>query len=295
MSAPVWIDTDMGADDLFAILLALRHRTVAGLSLTFGCAQHAQVIANAAGAAQTFGWDFPLTVGAARPILGPVETATRILGPEGYLTRGARLPKALPKASASPVSALPALAAHVARGGDVLALGPLTTLATLALAQPDLAWPTITWMGGSLGRGNHTPAAEYNALADPEALAILLDRSIRIRMIDLEACRKVTIDEADVNAQPPGLLRDLLGGYLDIALTRGRARMALYDPVAAAALVRPDLFDLHPCHLTVTLDAGPPRGQTCAINTAPPNAEVARDLNAPALRDMCLSALRTVL
>jgi purine nucleosidase len=291
MSTPVWIDTDMGADDLFAILLVLRHRTVAGVSLTFGCAQHAQVIANAAGAAQTFGWDFPLTAGAARPILGPVETAARILGPEGYLTRGARLPKA----SASPASALPALAAHIARGGEVLALGPLTTLATLALAQPDLAWPTITWMGGSLGPGNHTPAAEYNALADPEALAILLDRGIRIRMIDLEACRKVTIDGADVDAQPPGLLRDLLGGYLDIALTRGRARMALYDPVAAAALVRPDLFDLRPCHLTVTLDSGPRRGQTCAINTAAPNAQVAHDLNAPALRDICLSALRTAL
>ena len=288
MTAPVWIDTDMGADDLFAILLLARHRPIAGLSLTFGCARHPQVLANAAGAARRFGWDVPLTSGAARPILGPTETAERILGPTGYLTRGATLPKA----AITPPPALPALARHIGTGGEILALGPLTTLATVALAHPDLTWPQVTWMGGSLGRGNHTEAAEYNALADPEALAILLDRGVPLRMIDLEACRKVTITEADLGQLPPGLLHDLLGGYLDIALTRGRDRMALYDPIAAAALARPDLFTFAPAHLSVTLGHTAERARTDARPGLPPNAEVVADLDADALRDLCLSALQ---
>jgi purine nucleosidase len=288
MTAPVWIDTDMGADDLFAILLLARHRPIAGLSLTFGCARHAQVLANAAGAARAFGWDFPLTVGAARPILGPTETAERILGPTGYLTRGA----SLPTAAVAPTAALPSLADHIEAGDEVLALGPLTTLATLALARPDLAWPRVIWMGGSLGRGNHTEAAEYNAIADAEALAILLERGVPIRMIDLEACRKVTITEADIATLPPGLLRDLLGGYLDIALTRGRDRMALYDPVAAAAVVRPDLFTFVGAHLAVVLAYTAERARTIVQPGLPPNAEVVQDLVPDALRDLCLAALR---
>ncbi|MEL6680913.1 MAG: nucleoside hydrolase, partial [Pseudomonadota bacterium] len=60
----IWIDTDMGADDLFAIEMVRRSRAVAGLSLTFGCATLDQVARNAAGAAVAFGWSMPLHTGA---------------------------------------------------------------------------------------------------------------------------------------------------------------------------------------------------------------------------------------
>ena len=49
----VWIDTDMGVDDLFAVLLVLQHRQVDGISLSFGNAPRAQVCRNAAGARRT--------------------------------------------------------------------------------------------------------------------------------------------------------------------------------------------------------------------------------------------------
>ncbi len=32
----VWIDTDMGVDDLFAVLLTMQHTKVDGMSLSFG-------------------------------------------------------------------------------------------------------------------------------------------------------------------------------------------------------------------------------------------------------------------
>jgi purine nucleosidase len=290
----IWIDTDLGVDDLLAIEALRADRVVAGLSLSFGCAPLPRAIENAFGAAEALGWPFAITAGAARPILGAVETAERILGPRGMPTRGQMIPAGAGQAPA----AIPAMVDWVEQGGqDILALGPLSNLAALVLARPDLTLPQVTWMGGSLGAGNHTPHAEFNALADPLALAVLLERGTRIRMIDLEACRKVQITEADVarviasNHPQATLLGDLLGGYLDIGLSRGRSSMALYDPVAAAALARPDLFTFKACALQVDL-AGDVLGRTRALPDAmSQTAEIVTTVNAAEIREWCLSSL----
>lgn len=294
----VWVDTDMSADDLFALHLVLREADLAGVSLSFGVVPLPRVRRNAAGAMAAFGWDFPLYAGADRAVLGGAETAERILGPTGIRSRGAVLPEASDRAAEGAVSAL---ASWLERreNAQILALGPLTNLAVLVLARPDLA-PRIgrvTWMGGGVTSGNHTASAEFNALADPEALAILLARGVRLRMIDLDACRKVQIEEADVAAlaaRGAGLLSDLLGGYLDIALERGRPAMALYDPVAAAALLRPGLFTFAPVRLEAELGGLHTRGRTVVETRHPEthNAEIAAELDAPAVKRLCLDALR---
>jgi purine nucleosidase len=148
-------------------------------------------------------------------------------------------------------------------------------------------------MGGGVTAGNHTASAEFNAFADPEALAILFARGAPIRMIDLDACRRVQIAPADVDALGPGLIADLLGGYLDIALERGRPSMALYDPVAAAAWLRPDLFRFRSVRLDAELGGLHARGRTVVETRRPEthNAEIAEDLDAEAVKRLCLSAL----
>ena len=295
----VWVDTDMSADDVFALHLLLAHAQVDGISLGFGVVPLPLGRRNAAGATAAFGWTTPMHAGADRAILGGVETAERILGPTGLRTRGRTLPEAPDR------TAPDALAAMVEwlQGRDtahILALGPLTNLATLALARPDLLprLQEITWMGGGVTTGNHTASAEFNALADPEALAILLAREVPIRMIDLDACRRVQIEEADVSALREAgedLLADLLGGYLDIALERGRPSMALYDPVAAAAALRPDLFAFRSVRLEAELTGLHTRGRTVVEARHPEthNAEIAQDLDAPAVKRLCLDALRS--
>lgn len=290
----VWIDTDMGVDDLFAVLMVLRHRAVDGISLGFGNAVLERVAANAAGAVARFGWRVPVTLGAGRAILGGVETAERVLGARGMPTRGA----ALPAAEARFAAALPALAGWLERqeAAEILALGPLTNLAVLALARPDLVARIgrLVWMGGAVGAGNHTASAEFNALADPEAVAILLARQVPLTMVDLDACRRVQVTEADVAALGPGLLADLLGGYLDIALARGRASMALYDPVAAAVLLRPDLCTLVPARIDMELAGRHTRGRTVVDLRAAPNAAIVAGLDAEAVRRLCLDTLKGI-
>ena len=66
----LWVDTDFGFDDLWALLL-LRHLGVelAGISLTAGNAPLPRVIANARGAQTVYGFDAPLFAGADRPMV----------------------------------------------------------------------------------------------------------------------------------------------------------------------------------------------------------------------------------
>jgi purine nucleosidase len=289
----VWIDTDMGVDDLLAVLLVAQHAEIDGMSLSFGNAPLDQVRRNAAGAQQFFGWTLPVYAGADRSVLGGVETAQAILGASGMPSRGARLPEV--ERGHDP--ALPALVAWLEqrRNAQILALGPLTNLAILALARPDLlaAIEGITWMGGGVTRGNHTASAEFNALADPEALAVLLARNVPLTMVDLDACRQVEITQADHDAlRADPLIRDLVGGYLDIGLSRGRSGMALYDPVAAAVLCQPQLFDLSPAHVAVELAGQHTRGRTIVDQRDPAkaNARIVTGVDSAAVKALCLAA-----
>ena len=296
----IWIDSDMGADDIFAIEMVRRRRSIEGVSLSFGVAGLKQVCRNAAGAASALGWAFPIFAGAARSIGGEAISAEAVLGSTGIRTRGAGLPP-----SANPVAsgAVEKLSAWISTrsGAEILALGPLANLAELASApdRPLSRVARITWMGGGLTTGNHTRYAEFNAAADPEALATLLDSGVRLRMIDLDACRKVLAHETDLAAlegirgERAALFRDLLGGYLDIAHERGRPGMPLYDPVAAAALLDPGLFAFAEAHIRVELADASKRGQTVAIadSGSVANAEIAAEVDAEGVRRLLFEAL----
>lgn len=300
--AEIWIDTDMGSDDAMAIMLAVQHLEVAGLSLVSGNAPIEQVARNASGFSKFLGWQFPVYTGAARPVIGPLETAQHVLGQSALPLRGEE-PLFQPVSNPDFPNFLDPLCQYLEgseKTHDILALGPLTNLAILSLARPDLLDRVgeVIWMGGSAGRGNHTPSAEFNAFADPEALQILLDRQVNMKMIDLEACRKVLIDEADVERVASGggskapKMASLLGGYLDIALSRGRPTMALYDPVAAAAMVAPELFTFTAAAVTMECHGQHTRGRTVVdFLGATPNAQLATELDAPAIRELCLDPL----
>lgn len=96
----IWIDTDMGFDDIAAILVvAHSNLAIDGVSLVMGNAPLEQVRANAASAAAAFGWTFPIHSGRSLPVLGKLETAQRILGDSGMSTTGRSLPA--PRSSSS--------------------------------------------------------------------------------------------------------------------------------------------------------------------------------------------------
>ncbi|MEP3276864.1 MAG: nucleoside hydrolase [Stappiaceae bacterium] len=290
-----WVDTDYGFDDLWALLLLRRlGATIAGISLVAGNAPLPRVISNALGAQQAYGIDVPIHSGADRPLIREQETAERILGPRGMRSRGRFLPE--PTVSISPEAAVPALVRWLDSGEpgqrrDVLALGPLTNIATLLKQAPDSAAKItrLVWMGGSTGPGNQSPAAEFNALADPEAVAVVADANLPLDVVDLTLCRRVTFGPADVLSMD-ALTADLLGGYLDIGLSRGRPGMAIYDPVAALAALRPESFNFNRREMEVSVVQDDSYGATRFFPAAGGKTRLATDFTTD-IAGICLKAL----
>ena len=66
--------------------------------------------------------------------------------------------------------------------------GPLTNLSTAMIMMPNICSKIkqIVLMGGSMGLGNITPAAEYNFFCDPEAARVVFSSGVPIVMIGLD-------------------------------------------------------------------------------------------------------------
>ena len=307
----VWIDTDMGFDDLAAVLTVLHTPgwAVDGMSLVAGNAPMPVVVDNALRSAAYFDWRFPLFRGASRPLQGELVTAQNILGTDAMKSAGRSLPALQPGASWPKLAAedaIVALASHLQTATapvTLLALGPLTNIALLVQQHPGLVarMGRLVWMGGSAGAGNHTAAAEFNAAVDPEAIQTVLDAHLPLQMVGLDACRQVRAyaqDAQNLRGEGTGkaeVLADLFLGYVRIASPDGALPMALYDPTAAAALVCPEGMAWREAHVVAECEGRHTRGMTVVEFRVPrkavANAKVASVANEKLLRGVVLDAL----
>jgi purine nucleosidase len=302
----VWIDTDLGFDDLAAVLTVVHTPgwVIDGMSLVAGNAPIEVVLDNAARAAAMFAWRFPIYAGRAGPLVAELVTAQGILGTDAMASAARSLPReraALPSADA--VAALGEYLATVAEPATLLALGPLTNIAALLQASLHLGprIGSLTWMGGSAGPGNHTAVAEFNAAVDPEAVNVILDARVPLRMVGLDACRQVNVLASDAAAlrgegtDRAEVLADLLLGYVRIASTDGSLPMALYDPTAAASLVAPGSVTFRAAHVVAECRGEHTRGMTVVEWRVPrraeANAQVATVADAARVRQVVLDAL----
>jgi len=299
----LWVDTDFGFDDLWAILvLASQNCQPDGISLVAGNTDLDRVCKNALAAARLFDLAAPIYRGAAMPLGGEVIRATAILGDTGMRAAGPHLPD-IGTMPAIP-DALDGLTAWLTdqQGEEkiCIALGPLTNLALLAAHAPDVYQnlTKIIWMGGSAGPGNHSAFAEFNAMADPQALARLVDLPVPLQIVDLTLCRQVTITAEDIaplcseaSNQPAEIFASLLTGYLDIARTRGRSAMAIYDPLAVASHLIANRFCFERCHINVETEQGQTYGQTHFLPDQQGRHFLAKAVEAGEVRKFCLDAV----
>lgn len=132
----------------------------------------------------------------------------------------------------------------------LIATGPLTNVATLLLAHPEVAGRIreISWMGGSAGRGNVTPLVEFNASTDPEAARIVFGSGLPLTMCGLDVTHQALVTPAVVErlralGTPVGdmsveLMRFFATTYRELFGFEGPP---LHDPVAVARVVDPTL------------------------------------------------------
>lgn len=324
MAQKIILDCDPGIDDALAIAFAAGHPAVelcgittvagnVGLDRTTSNAQRVCEFIGAAG--------MPVTPGSPAPLLRPPIDARKIHGESGL--GGVRLPD--PAAAPSGGHAIDYLIETIgAAPGEItlIATGPLTNIALAVHREPRLATQVKDFviMGGSAGRGNVTPAAEFNILFDPEAAAIVFRAGWTVTMVGLDVTLQArATQEVRDRMQPLGLLAGelLLPGLekytADADPLPGRRRAgraqdgqtgapagpaaprspAVHDVCAVARVADPGLLGCHPARVDVETAGRWTSGMTVTdfrARTGEYNALVATEIDVSGFWDVVLGA-----
>jgi purine nucleosidase len=269
----VIIDTDPGADDALALMMAVNSPDllVEGVTTVGGNAMLADTTANALRLVEYLDGKrsaIPVAVGADRPSRGSFTHAYHVHGPEGL---GVRLPApTLKPHGMSAVGFICDRAASSARRLTVIALGPLTNVAAALDSCPDLAGALseIVIMGGAFeAPGNVTPHAEFNIHEDPWAAGAVFGSGVPTRIVGLDVTRRTSIHRRDGPRWFEGASRSALLGNRILA-DRFQERpdaqeFYLHDPLAMAAAIDPGILTCRPAQVSVVTD-GDERGRTVA-------------------------------
>jgi purine nucleosidase len=258
MSTKIVLDCDPGIDDALAIAFAHGHPDIelTGITTVAGNVGLAKTTANALAVCEFIGAaGTPVTAGCAAPLLRPALDARQVHGDSGL--GGATLPPAA--AGPAPGHAIDYIIDTLgAAPGEItlVATGPLTNIALAVRREPRLAdWVrNFVIMGGSAGRGNVTPAAEYNIWADPEAAAIVFRAGWTVTMLGLDVTMRTGATAAvqrrmgDLGPLGTELLVPALEQYRAVTEPGGPP---VHDVCAVTWVARPDLFGLVPARVQV--------------------------------------------
>ncbi|MCX6551176.1 MAG: nucleoside hydrolase, partial [Acidobacteria bacterium] len=167
----VIIDADPGQDDAVAILMAMRspNLKIEAITAVLGNVPLELTLENALKLVEIGDRpDIPVAAGARSPLVRKAVTATYVHGANGF--GGVVFPAPKVKPVATPAADLiRQIVRKYPHEVSILAIGPLTNIATVLLTDPDIVplIDEVVIMGGALGAGNITPAAEFNVYVDP--------------------------------------------------------------------------------------------------------------------------------
>ncbi len=292
----VIIDCDPGTDDAVALWLALAspELSVEAITVAGGNVGLEQTLGNARAVVSLTGARVPVHAGAARPLLGRFTSAARVHGQDGL--NGVSLPAGGPPAPGLAADAIRARLRTATIPLTLIGIGPATNIALALATEPTLAAriAEIVLMSGAWGEGNATPAAEFNAWSDPEALAIVLACGRPITLVTLELTAQALVTPSRIAALRRCGRNACLRAACDIlAAAPSPARMhgaPLHDPCAIAWLLRPDLFSGRDCAVRIETSDGEGRGRThidrWQLTGQPANAHVLERLDADGFFDL---------
>lgn len=307
MPTPLIIDTDPGVDDAVALVLALRSPEVdvRAVVAAFGNVELERTLDNACRLLALAGRpDVPVAAGASRPLVHErMVRAGHVHGVDGLGGRAAGLPVAGPPDPRPGVDLMADVLRAATEPVTIASIGPLTDTALLLATHPELAprIGRIVVMGGSLGAGNITGAAEFNIHIDPEAAhRVLTQAEVPVTLVPLDLTLRC-------GAEPPWLARLAAGDpvcaelaamiepyYAYYRARYGRDMVALHDALALLESVAPGSLRCVPLGLQVACEHGPARGATVADHAprpATPPVQVAMDADVPATLEAVLARL----
>ncbi|WP_219813133.1 nucleoside hydrolase [Rathayibacter sp. AY2B7] len=294
---------------MFAIWLAAAHPEIDLLAITTvagnGTIEH--TTRNARSACAVAGVrGVPIAAGAAGPLAQKLKTADWIHG--GNALGGIDLPEPdVPLDDRDALELLGQVLSAADQPVTIAATGPLTNIATLFQAYPELLdrIERVVWMGGTTGRGNVSPYTEFNASTDPEAARIVLTSGVPFTMVGLNITHQALITrEVRATIRSIGTETAQIGATLLERFSSAYDAFGdmpdgpLHDPVAIALIADPTVATTARTRIDIELIGESTRGATVVdlleLTHRPKNATVALDLDVDLFWNLIESAIRSL-
>ncbi|SDY81152.1 purine nucleosidase [Saccharopolyspora shandongensis] len=252
---PLVIDTDTAQDDCIALLAGLldpradlRAVTMVAGNVDFGHqVRNAYLTCNVAGRLG----EVPIHLGCRRPMVRAWESAENVHG-DGAGGLAMDMTDCDPE-SEHAVDALLRLATENPGELSIVAIGPLTNIATAVVKDPDFVQnvKTLYVMGGSNNaRGNITASAEFNFYVDPEAAKTVFAAGFEIVVVpwapltlDQAVFTQPALDEIAALGTPlSDFFTRVCAATLDFDRSVGIDGTTHPDSLTAAVLLHPELI-----------------------------------------------------
>ncbi|MGV3096183.1 MULTISPECIES: ribonucleoside hydrolase RihC [Staphylococcus] len=298
MRLPLIIDTDPGIDDAAALSVALLHPSfdVKMISTVNGNVGIEKTTANALKLKTFFNSDVPVHRGATKPLISKVIDASHVHGESGM--DGYDFPSISINqlASTNSITAMRDILLQTDTPITIVALGPLTNIALLISTFPEVKdfIKEIVLMGGSAGRGNVTPLAEFNIYSDPEAAHIVFNSGLPITMIGLDLARQSLLTHDylasfEHMSRTSAMLYQLFQHYREKDFAQG---LKLYDVFTVLYLLDTESYETHLADVQIELQGTLTRGATVVDFDSPyPNCTIVTS----SLNDNYLSIFKNTL
>lgn len=306
MARKIILDCDPGHDDAMAILLAAGSpqvelvgiTTVAGNQTLDKTTRNARLVCTVAGITNV-----PICAGCSGPLVRPLVTAAHVHGESGL--DGPKFPE--PTVGIAEEHAVDFIVRTVMESdGDItlVPVGPLTNIAMALRREPRIAEKVqeVVLMGGSTARGNHTPAAEFNIVVDPEAAAAVFSAPWPVTMVGLNLTHQAGATP-EVVERIRSLGTPLAQTVVELVaffrstyrVAEGRPDPPIHDACAVARVARPELVQVEQAFVVVETKGEWTDGMTVTDLYGrlgrPPNAQVATVLDREGFWDAMVEAI----
>lgn len=226
---PVWIDTDTGVDDAFALVSAFRlpNIEVVGVSACAGNVELEKTFKNARNVLALCGKeDVKVYKGSEKPLVVELHTAKHVHGEDGL--GGIVIPDSnAPIENESAYDALYKKAKELNGELTICAVGPLTNIAITLFKYPDLVKyvKELVIMGGSIAvGGNTTITSEFNIYVDPHAAQTIFKSGMKITLFPLDVTMKTVLTREEIDS-----IKDINNPVCQFLYKSSAIPMALYE------------------------------------------------------------------
>lgn len=268
----VILDCDPGHDDAVALMLAGKAPEInlLGITVVAGNQTIEKTTRNALNLCQYLGLNVPVAMGCSHPLVKAPVICPEIHGETGL--DGFEFPPL--KKKADPLDAVSFIIKTCLANEEVVLVptGPLTNIATALMKEPKIKGhiSKIVLMGGSIGCGNVTPAAEFNIFVDPEAAEIVFNSGLPVYMNGLDVTRKVLVLPSVIERMERiGNKASALFGALMRTFNANQKKIfswieggPLHDPVTVVSLLDPTAVTYQYMNAVIDVSKGPSYGRT---------------------------------